>query len=195
MSTFAFRLRELRKSRKFTQSGLAARVGITDAVLSNYERDQREPDFNTLICLAKALCVSTDYLLGYSDDECPNAKEFVEITGLSESTLAGFCYLPEASAITNALFTSSNVREIHHQCFLLINMIERICNSEKNNYITQGTPFPPDNADYVCVSPAEYFSYRAQMVGNEIAAALKNWSMSEAGINPHEDDVSTEFSF
>ncbi|WP_223254231.1 helix-turn-helix domain-containing protein [Halobacillus halophilus] len=57
---------KLRKKRNLTQEGLAERVGISRASLSHYEKDRREPDYETLRKLADFFEVSTDYLLGRS---------------------------------------------------------------------------------------------------------------------------------
>lgn len=58
---------KLRKRRNLTQEGLAERVGISRASLSHYEKDRREPDYETLRKLADFFEVTTDYLLGRSD--------------------------------------------------------------------------------------------------------------------------------
>jgi repressor LexA len=58
------RLRQLRKSRKLTQEEVGKHLGITAQSYSNYENDNREPDFATVSKLADYFNVSVDYLLG-----------------------------------------------------------------------------------------------------------------------------------
>ena len=49
-----------------TRAQLAEIINIQYHTLAKYETGDREPNFNTLIELSKALGVSTDYLLGLS---------------------------------------------------------------------------------------------------------------------------------
>lgn len=58
------RLKKERERRKWSQKEVAEKIGITNAVLSNYERDYRDPDTVTLKKLADLYEVETDYLLG-----------------------------------------------------------------------------------------------------------------------------------
>lgn len=62
------RLRKEREERKWSQIYVAEKVGITNAVLSNYERDYRDPDTDTLKKLAELYNVSIDYLLGRTNE-------------------------------------------------------------------------------------------------------------------------------
>lgn len=59
------RLKKEREKRNWSQIYVAKRIGITNAVLSNYERDHRDPDTETLKKLAELYEVSIDYLLGH----------------------------------------------------------------------------------------------------------------------------------
>ncbi|MDH7577151.1 MAG: helix-turn-helix transcriptional regulator [Bacillota bacterium] len=68
MATFQERLRELRKTRKLSQTKLAAEVGISQRVISDFENGTGLPSFNVLIALADFFDVSLDYLVGRSDD-------------------------------------------------------------------------------------------------------------------------------
>ncbi|MED3965018.1 helix-turn-helix domain-containing protein [Niallia taxi] len=57
------RLKNEREKRSWSQLYVASKIGITNAVLSNYERDVRDPDTSTLKKLADLYEVSTDYLI------------------------------------------------------------------------------------------------------------------------------------
>ena len=61
---FGERLRHLREHQELSQGEAAYRLGISQNTYSRYERDVREPDFKTLIKIAKFYNVSIDYLLG-----------------------------------------------------------------------------------------------------------------------------------
>jgi len=62
------RLKKEREKRNWSQKYVAEKIGITNTVLSNYERDYRDPDTETLKKLSDLYEVSTDYLLGRTDD-------------------------------------------------------------------------------------------------------------------------------
>lgn len=68
---FAERLRHARETlRGLTQSQLAEKTGLPSTSISHFENTDgtRKPSFDTLKRLANALEVTTDYLLGRSDD-------------------------------------------------------------------------------------------------------------------------------
>lgn len=57
-------LKQLRKARKLTQDEIADMLYITKRTYASWERNEREPGFDTLCKLADYFNVSTDYLLG-----------------------------------------------------------------------------------------------------------------------------------
>jgi transcriptional regulator with XRE-family HTH domain len=61
--TIGQRVRVLRQKRKLTQRGLAIKSGLDNSAISRIETDQRRPNQDTLIVLAKTLGVSTDFIL------------------------------------------------------------------------------------------------------------------------------------
>ena len=67
LSKFSARLCELRKEKGISQKQAASELGITQALLSHYERGIRECKFDFLIVLSEYYGVSCDYLLGYSN--------------------------------------------------------------------------------------------------------------------------------
>jgi transcriptional regulator with XRE-family HTH domain len=67
VSVLKNRLKIARKNRGFTQDDLAKKVNTQKTTISNYETGYSTPSNEMLIDLAKALGVSTDYLLGISD--------------------------------------------------------------------------------------------------------------------------------
>ncbi|MEK5038829.1 helix-turn-helix domain-containing protein [Sporosarcina sp. FSL K6-3457] len=62
------RLGHERTKRNWSQKFVAEKIGITNTVLSNYERDYRDPDTETLTKLADLYEVKVDYLLGRSSN-------------------------------------------------------------------------------------------------------------------------------
>ena len=68
MQKFSNRLISLRKERSLTQEDLAKIIHKKRSTVSGYETEGKEPDLETVCFLAKYFGVSTDYLLGYSDE-------------------------------------------------------------------------------------------------------------------------------
>ncbi|AZV54772.1 XRE family transcriptional regulator [Bacillus pumilus] len=67
--TLGERLKFVRAQKKWSQEYAAEKIGISKAVLSNYERNYRDPDTNTLKKISEIYDVSTDFLLGRDEDE------------------------------------------------------------------------------------------------------------------------------
>ncbi len=61
------RIKELRKKRGLMQQRLASELGITQQMLSKYEKDVTLIKVDVLKKIAKYFNVTTDYLLGVSD--------------------------------------------------------------------------------------------------------------------------------
>lgn len=62
------RLRQLRKSKGYTQVRVQMDTGIEQALLSKYENGERIPPTETLVKLADYYNVSVDYLLSRTDN-------------------------------------------------------------------------------------------------------------------------------
>lgn len=82
------RIRELRTEKGYTMSRLAIIIGVSDAAISNWENGINEPKANYIVKLANALDVSTDYLLGRTNemglietnsDLTPDQKELLDL--------------------------------------------------------------------------------------------------------------------
>lgn len=67
-SIFQQRLVAARKLRDLNQEALSKRTGLQPAAISHFETGTRKPSFDNLRKLAMALEVTTDYLLGKTDD-------------------------------------------------------------------------------------------------------------------------------
>jgi len=61
------RIRKLRIKNNLKQKDLAKIIGISKTAISNYERDYRNPDMDTIQDMADYFKVSVDYLLGRTD--------------------------------------------------------------------------------------------------------------------------------
>ena len=67
MKKFAERLKELRKDKELSQAQLAKATGLSQTSIVYWETEQRVPNANAIIVLAKFFDVTTDYLLGVED--------------------------------------------------------------------------------------------------------------------------------
>ena len=67
------RLKELRLKYQLTKREVAKALNVSESTYGKWELGQRKPDLDTISRLADYYCVSTDYLLGNSDD--PNYSE------------------------------------------------------------------------------------------------------------------------
>lgn len=65
---FKERLRASRNMRGLSQGELGGRAGLPPSSIAHFEAGSRKPSFDTLRKLANALEVTTDYLLGRTDD-------------------------------------------------------------------------------------------------------------------------------
>jgi len=69
VSAFSERLKEIRNMKGVTQKAMAEYLGITEQAYQKYEYAMREPNHETTVKLADYFDVSTDYLLGRTDDK------------------------------------------------------------------------------------------------------------------------------
>ena len=60
------KLKELRTSKNLTQEEIANLLNVAQGSYSNYEKNKREPDYETLKKIATFYKVSIDYLLDYN---------------------------------------------------------------------------------------------------------------------------------
>lgn len=66
-------IRELRREMDCTQDTLADILGVTQDSISLWEHDKRIPDTQYIVAMANFFDVTTDFLLGISDD-CTGVK-------------------------------------------------------------------------------------------------------------------------
>jgi len=68
MENFSERLKELRKEKALSQKSLAAQLSVTIPTLSHWECGYQEPSLGDLVRICLFFNVSTDYLLGRTDE-------------------------------------------------------------------------------------------------------------------------------
>mgnify|MGYP002511932914 FL=1 len=68
MEILAKRLLELRSERDLSRRVVAASTGMTERTYQRYENAERDPSAPVLLALADYYDVTTDYLLGRTDE-------------------------------------------------------------------------------------------------------------------------------
>ncbi len=81
MVDFGNTLKKLRLQAGLTQKQLADKMGLTKAVISYYELQERYPSPEVLIKLASIFHVSTDYLLGL------DRSNTIDLAGLNDDDI------------------------------------------------------------------------------------------------------------
>jgi transcriptional regulator with XRE-family HTH domain len=84
MAVIGKRLKHARERKKLSQIEAAKLLGISNGTLSGYERNYRDPDTNILEKMADLYEVTTDYLLGRTDDPTPSNVDKIKKLGLKE---------------------------------------------------------------------------------------------------------------
>ncbi|AEI45229.1 helix-turn-helix domain-containing protein [Paenibacillus mucilaginosus] len=83
----------LREKHGLTQEDLSRKLEISRASLSHYEKNRREPDYETIVRIADHFKVSMDYLMGRTEDPHsvldPEVRDFVDSLELSDEKIIG----------------------------------------------------------------------------------------------------------
>lgn len=66
---FGDKLKELRKLKNLTQDDIAEMLSVTNATISVWEGNKAQPSYEILTKLATYFNVTTDYLLGFNQDD------------------------------------------------------------------------------------------------------------------------------
>lgn len=75
MSVLGKRIKYTREKLNYSQKRLADALKISNVQLSRYESGDRKPEPEMIAAIAEYLEVSTDYLLGITDDSSPKGKD------------------------------------------------------------------------------------------------------------------------
>lgn len=68
------RLKELREEFGYSQKGFASLIGVPANTYNQWEKGNRQPDFQMMSQIADIFDVSIDYLLGRSEEKKPSAE-------------------------------------------------------------------------------------------------------------------------
>ncbi|MGF7057763.1 helix-turn-helix domain-containing protein [Brassicibacter mesophilus] len=114
MVSIGDRISSLRKELNLNQKELADKVGLTEASLSRYENNLREPKAEIIARIAKVLGCSTDYLLGQTDikEQIVSSKsDIYDYTKLYEYGIDYKTYKGFEDKILNKLIKENIIQE------------------------------------------------------------------------------------
>ncbi|CAM4013293.1 XRE family transcriptional regulator [Bacillus manliponensis] len=89
------KIRELRKSKRITQEQLGDAIGVSKMAISYFEKGKKSPGRETLENIADYFGVTTDFLLGRSDDPELTEEEYTIVTEEGKNIMALIENLPE----------------------------------------------------------------------------------------------------
>jgi len=85
-STFAVNLGKLRREKGLSQRQAAVELGISQALLSHYENDAREPKLDFVVKVCEYYSVTTDYVLGRTKERGDGASRLsAKVNAIVES--------------------------------------------------------------------------------------------------------------
>lgn len=76
------KLKQLRQEKNLTQKQIADRIGVAVSAVCSYETGVRYPTYDSLIKLARIFHVTTDYLIGMTENR------WIDVKGLDEEEIA-----------------------------------------------------------------------------------------------------------
>lgn len=140
-SEFAARISALRKEKNITQKAAADALGISQALLSHYEKGIRECNLSFIVKVASYYEVTTDYLLGYSDSRYGSDISLEDDELESDSQLKPVTIMRSLLYLLNKAQESQSGINYFNDYFSLsiIKYLENV--NKKSNYPTGTTDF------------------------------------------------------
>jgi len=77
-SKFAVNMGKLRREKGLSQRQAAAELGVSQALLSHYETDAREPKLDFVVRVCDYYSVTTDFILGRTKERADGATRLSE---------------------------------------------------------------------------------------------------------------------
>ena len=96
-SNFHTRLKELRTEQKLSQQEFGLAIGLSKQAINGMEAGRRTTTIEKLIDIAEYFNVTSDYLLGLSENKYEVAEKAFEITKDAELLLKNFSFLDDIS--------------------------------------------------------------------------------------------------
>ena len=119
MKTFGERLRELRTEKNISLEKLGNKIGVTRGAVSHWEKDWSEPNYETLVSIAKALGTTPNYLLGFDSNDAnsttPQGNYITKYLGCSKvNPQTSVCFVKSGCLVKN---TQDGTLQICTKCY------------------------------------------------------------------------------
>lgn len=89
-------LKALRNEKRISQAELAKALNVAQNTVANWENGVREPDNATIAKIANYFGVSTDYLLGLSDNPTPAPRTDIDLSEIDYALFGETKHLNES---------------------------------------------------------------------------------------------------
>jgi transcriptional regulator with XRE-family HTH domain len=144
--SFSARLAELRKSRGTSQKEAAKNLGISQALLSHYEKGIREPSLDFVCKASRFYNVTSDYLLGLSESRTTIGESFDE-NDLSQDSQLTLSTIYRAASVLRKNLSKNAAPLCDVQDFLSVGLYRLISASvAAGNLPAEWLGFEPDAA-------------------------------------------------
>ena len=102
MVNMGMKIKTLRLEKHITQTEMAKRIGVSKAMISSYELEQRSPSYDVLIKIAAFFNVTTDFLLGVEKSNT------IKYDGLTDREIRAVMNIIEVLKIKNEQINLNN---------------------------------------------------------------------------------------
>ena len=221
-SLFAARLRSLIDSRNISKQQLAESIGVSRQAVSQYSDGSTVPNAEKLARIADYFNVSTDYLLGRTDQATTDitVKAICDYTGLSQASVEALCdmshFAEDIKNTVNALLEDEyylmmsdlGYSDYSHteKSFNLLGKISHFLNvpdSDAELHISESgkiTDINRSSEEYQKTHWKDLSSIKTVRVGNliqkvlldDVTGALKAMRINIQARKPHTDDETSD---
>lgn len=127
-NSFAERMLQLRQKKGISQKQAAESLGVSQALLSHYEKGIRECSLDFLVKAAAFYDVSSDYLLGISETDRPFKENFEDVdvsvdAEFRTSTLFRAASMLRADFVANGANKDTLIKQYFAMCIYNLTML------------------------------------------------------------------------
>ncbi len=173
------RMKTLRMDSGLSQAALGNKLGVTQQTIGKWENENAEPGCAAISALCRLFGVTSDYLLGLSDNRQPKNAATGKQLGLSDGaieSLESLKFLESNRAILNALLSDPELPGLLDT----IAMLRAASSADGQPYapealarIAQLTQELEQCGDRYVLSGREYQDFLRQSAGNQFAALVQ----------------------
>ncbi len=174
-NTFAVRMTELRSQRGASQKEVAEALGISQALLSHYEKGIRECGLDFLLKAASYYDVSCDYLLGRVDTRRRFHEDFKDGDIEFDSEFRTSTIFRASTMLHDRLAALNPAKGVQSKNYFALCVYQLVIHAVKSGYIPKSwISLPPDQASVLCKAKTEM---------------IKNSVIAEQAAKPHKNDA------